>query len=167
MSTIPLLRWMAAGLASTLSMDIGSALVRKSGFTAGLPPRLIGRWFALMRSQPDHRTIADSPAVRGELVIAVVSHYLIGISLAVVFGVLVGSAGVSPTPASGFALALTFGVCTNALPWFWMFPSMGFGVLGRAGPPELLLLRSSFVNHVIFGLGLASSSYWLGLLRIL
>jgi hypothetical protein len=62
-------------------------------------------------------------------------------------------------------LALGFGTLTNLLPWLWMFPSMGFGAFGHLAPAELMLLRSSFVNHIIFGAGLALSTYWLGLLR--
>jgi len=165
MGTPLLVRWIVAGFLSTLVMDVGSALVQMTGLTAGLPPRLIGRWFALLaRGQFIHRSIAEAPAVPAELPLAVVTHYLIGITLTLIFCVLLATSGLRPAPAAGFALALGFGVLTNLLPWLWMFPSMGFSVFGRSGPSELMLLRSSFVNHVIFGLGLAVSSRWLGLL---
>jgi hypothetical protein len=166
MGTTLLVRWVLVGFLSTLLMDVGSALVRRAGFTAGLPPRLIGRWFALLaRGQLSHRTIAEARAVPGELPLALITHYLIGITLTLAFCALLATSGLRPAPATGFALALGYGVLTNLLPWLWMFPSMGFGVFGRSGPPEMMLLRSSFVNHIIFGLGLAVSTRWFGLLR--
>jgi DUF2938 family protein len=127
MSILLLFRWVLAGLVSTLSMDVGSALVRKAGLTAGLPPRLIGRWFALLgRGQFSHQTIAEESAVPGELAFALVGHYLIGITLTVVFCTLLATSRLKPAPASGFALAVGFGMLTSLLPWFWMFPLDGF-----------------------------------------
>jgi hypothetical protein len=34
---------------------------------------------------------------------------------------------------------LTYGVATTALPAFWMFPAMGFGLFGSRAPQEMLL----------------------------
>src|SRR5262245_33433378 len=133
MSTNLYLRWIAAGFLSTFLMDVGSALFRKVGFTAGLPPRLIGRWFALLaRVQFSHQTIIEARAVPGELPLALVVHYLIGITLTLVFCALLVVSRPRPVPATSFALG--FGVLTNLLPWLWMFPSMGFGMFGRTGP---------------------------------
>jgi hypothetical protein len=64
-----------------------------------------------------------------------------------------------------FSSALAFGLFTNVLPWLVMFPAMGFGILGLRGPSEFLLLRSSFVNHLLFGLGLGLALRWLSPLR--
>ena len=161
-----LLRWALAGVLSTLSMDVGSTLTSKTGFTKGLPPRIMGRWFALLaRGGIGNRTITEVSAVPRELPIALFTHYLIGTTLTVVFCAALATARIEPSPAFAFALALGFGVFTNLLPWLWMFPSMGFGVFGRSAPPEWMLLRSSFVNHIFFGLGLAASTNWLGVLR--
>ena len=166
MNVYLVVRWIVAGLLSTLSMDFGSALARKTGFTAGLPPRLIGRWFALLlRGRLRDQKISESPAVPGELPIALLMHYLIGISLTVVFCTLLAASPIAPTPAQGFAMAVAFGTLTNLLPWLFMFPSMGFGTFGRSGAAEWMLFRSSFINHLFFGIGIAASTYWLGILR--
>ena len=158
-------RWVLAGVLATLTMDLGSTLVRLTGWTAGLPPPLMGRWFTLLaHGQFSANTIADVPPVKGELPIALVMHYSIGITLTLVFAALLRISGIHPSRAGGFALAFGFGLLTNLLPWLWMFPSMGYGTFGRAAPPELMLLRSSFVNHVIFALGLAIWTTCLGLL---
>jgi hypothetical protein len=124
-------RWVLAGVLATLTMDLGSTLVRLTGWTAGLPPPLMGRWFTLLaHGQFSAHTIADDPAdapgrLRARLRVRS-SHQ----------------------PA---AVALDVSVD-------------GLRHLRPRGPPELMLLRSSFVNHVIFALGLAIWTTWLGLL---
>ena len=95
--------------------------------------------------------------------------HLIGIyDLRFVFWmVLVASRLTTGSLSAGFVLALGFGYsdqsATLALD---PFPSMGFGAFGRLAPAELMLLRSSFVNHIL-SLERASPypTYWLGLLR--
>jgi hypothetical protein len=157
------LRWGLVGILSTLTMDLGTAALRAAGITSGIPPRLIGRWFAsLARGQLHHDTILQAPPVPGEVPIALVCHYLIGITLAVVFGSLLSLLRVHASPVIGLVLALGFGILTNLLPWLLMFPSMGFGTFGGAAPAELMLLRSSFLGHVLFGAGLAASACALG-----
>ena len=155
-------RFALAGVLATAMMDLGSAVLRRTGLISGLAPSLIGRWFAyLARGQFSHHTITQSPAVRAEIPTALAGHYLIGITLAVMFCTLLLS--YAPTPAQAMLLALGFGALTNALPWLWMFPSMGFGPFGTGAPSEWLLLRSSLVNHLVFGAGLALSTRWLGI----
>ena len=48
-----------------------------------------------------------------------------------------GLASGSPITALGFAL------CTNVLPWLFMFPAMGYGWFGSHGPTGIRLFRSS------------------------
>jgi hypothetical protein len=38
--------------------------------------------------------------------------------------------------------------------WFFVFPSMGFGVFGRRSPEGLKAPLSSLANHSFYGLGL-------------
>lgn len=153
-------RWLLSGVLATLTMDLGSALARRAGLTAGLPPALIGRWFAgLVQGRLAHDTILEAPPIRGELPLALALHYSIGIALTCAFLSLLA---VRPEAnPKAFLLAFAFGLFTNLLPWLVMFPSMGFGVLGLRGPSELCLLRSSLVNHLLFGLGLGLALLWL------
>jgi hypothetical protein len=158
------IRWLLAGLIATLTMDVGSAALRSTGLTAGLSPHLLGRWFAaLARGGLGRRSILDAPASRGEVPLALVCHYLIGVGLTLAFLTLVRAIPSKPTPTAQIVLALGFGLATNVLPWLVMFPSMGFGLFGRGAPSALLLLRTSFVNHLFFGVGLALASCSLGL----
>jgi hypothetical protein len=152
-----------AGVLATLTMDMGSALVRKLGFTAGVPPLWFGRWFGhIARGRLVHHTIAEAADVPGGLQLAVTCHYLIGISLTVLFWLLMRQwDSLWGSPSHIAVAALAFGMLTNVLPWLFMFPAMGLGAFGRAAPPELMLLRTSFVNHFVFGLGVAWTAIWL------
>jgi hypothetical protein len=163
MIPFPLWRYLVAGVVATLTMDVGSTVIRKVGITAGLPPAIIGRWFAhILRGRFVHHTIADAPDVPGQLPLALACHYLIGIALTVVFVTLLQRSPIRPESRGGtVAAALAFGALTNALPWLLMFPAMGFGWFGSDGPRDYLLLRSSFLNHLVFGLGLAIATTWI------
>jgi hypothetical protein len=152
-----LVAWALAGVIATLAMDVLGGVSRRLGLGHGVPPPLIGRWFMqVLRGRP---FVADVRALPGPppfmpLVLAI--HFGIGVSLAVVFGLaapLLGARAASPW------VAFAFGVGTTVLPYFWMFPGMGFGVLGLAGPKEWKLARTALVNHVFYGLGLAFAAY--------
>jgi len=162
-------RWLLVGVVATMAMDAGSALVRKTGFTAGLEPKLLGRWFGyLARGRFEHDTILTTPPLPAELPVALLGHNLIGVTLALIFGAAVSAL----TPDRGpmpvgltVALAIAYGLVTSALPWLIMFPSMGFGLLGQAGPADLLLFRTSLVNHAIYGAALGVFGRLLGAMR--
>jgi len=160
------LRWILAGIIATVVMDVGSTLIRKTGFTAGLEPKHIGRWFSsVAHGRPIDTTILDAPPVAGEIPMALAGHYAIGIMLALVLGFLFSMSPWRPGLACASGIVVSFGVLTNLLPWLVMFPDMGFGWFGSAAPRELLLVRTSFVNHLVFAAGLLASTRFLGLLR--
>jgi integral membrane sensor domain MASE1 len=82
---------------------------------------------------------------------ALAGHYAIGIALALVYVIGAGWLGIPP---DSFLAALGYGFATSVFPWFLVMPSLGFGVFGLNGPPELKLFRSSLLNHLSYGLGL-------------
>jgi len=158
------LRCVVAGVLATLVMDAGGGVLRALHLTVGLPPNLIGRWFVTLVREPRVvTTIADVPAVPGELAIALAGHYCIGIALTVAFLAALAATGRRGERRFAFAAALVFGLLTNLLPWLWMFPAMGYGRFGRAAPAEWALTTTSFVNHLIFAIGLACATRWLRL----
>jgi hypothetical protein len=161
MSAIGVYRSVAAGALATLTMDMCATVMRKSGLTAGLPVSVIGRWFGhIVRGRFRYGRILDAPDVPGQVPLAVCCHYLIGITLTVLFvAVLRHGPVVVNSRERVLGAALAFGLLTNALPWLVMFPAMGFGWFGLHAPPEYMLLRSSLLNHVGFGLGLALSTW--------
>ena len=83
--------------------------------------------------------------------IELVGHYAIGIVLGVLYVAGAGWLSVSP---GVLLVALGYGLATCVFPWFLMFPAFGFGLLGRRGPQELRLFRTSLINHLFYGFGL-------------
>jgi hypothetical protein len=150
-------RCLGAALLSTLSMDLGATLFRKLGLTMGTPPELFARWLGnILQGRLFHHTIVDAPDVKVPMGIAVLTHYLIGTGLTVAFWLLMRAGPLKSMSNVGLiAAAVVFGVFTNVLPWLFMFPAMGFGAFGKDAPADLLLFRTSFINHVFFGIGLA------------
>jgi putative flavoprotein involved in K+ transport len=141
-----------AGVMATVTMDCISALVHRLGLTAPLAPDLMGRWFAsLLRLRPFLPDIAQSPAVRNEMAIALAGHYAIGVTLACLYTWLTSRLRWRPWQ---LRCALGYAVCTNALPWLIMFPAMGYGLFGAHGPSSTRLFVSSLCSHTFYGLGL-------------
>ncbi len=149
------------GLAGTVTMDVFASASRRLGLAAGAKGAWVGRWYlGIARGQFVHSNIATAPEQPGEKRAALVGHYVIGVTLAVLY--VIGSRWVGLSP-SFFFVAVGYGLATCIFPWFLMFPALGFGLFGRKGPPELRLFTSSLLNHVFYGLGL----WWIAkLLRL-
>jgi len=153
--TVLNIRSVLIGILATITMDILSVTSLKLGLISFLPPRLTGRWFALMsRGQFLHTDIAQAPPFSHEMAIAAPMHYAIGFTLGIVYLLVTSVVGLSHR---SLITALGFGLCTNLLPWLLMFPAMGYGWFGTHGPPGTRLFLSSIVTHCFYGIGL-----WLG-----
>lgn len=140
------------GIAATGTMDVLGSISRKLGLTVGAKGQWVGRWYlGIARGQFFHTNIDASPELPGENRAALVGHYAIGITLAVVYVVGADWYGVSPDAAY---IALGYGIATCIFPWFLVLPALGFGVFGLRGPQELKLFSSSLFNHLFYGLGL-------------
>jgi hypothetical protein len=151
------------GILATVTMDVVAVIALRIGIAGRGPrrtgPDLIGRWIGyLLRGKFKHTDILQTPPVRGELVLGLAAHYLIGIALTLMYLGLLVVTHATPTALS----AILYGTATTALPWFLMFPSQGMGWLGRNAPDDAHLARVSLFNHIIFGLGIA---LWMAVLR--
>ena len=147
-----LLAGVLVGVAATVTMDVFGSVSRRVGLAAGAKGQWVGRWYlGIAQGQFVHANIAAAPEQTGETRAALVGHYLIGITLAVLY--VVGAELVGLSPAS-FLVAVGYGLATCVFPWFLVFPALGFGVCGRKGPPELRLFTSSLINHLFYGFGL-------------
>jgi hypothetical protein len=140
------------GIAATVTMDVLGSVFRRAGLGAGAKGQWVGRWYlGILRGQFAHSNIAASSELAGEKWAALIGHYAIGIALAVIYVVGAGWLGVSP---GVLLVALGYGLATCVFPWFLVFPSLGFGLLGLKGPPELRLFTTSVLNHLSYGFGL-------------
>ena len=149
----------AAGIISTVIMDIGGAILAATKVTAGAPPELIGKWIqSAVRGQifvGDIRTSIGNPVPLSRVLLY---HYIIGLLLTFIFYFIISVFKIAPLP---WWIPLMYGVATTLIAAFVMFPGMGFGILGLKGPAEYLLLRTAIVNHLFYGIGLTLAFRWL------
>jgi len=141
------------GVIGTIVMDILNYLSARSGVLTKIETGTIGRmaagWF---RGRFFYNHPSEMTPVANERFYGYVAHYFIGIGLSVPFvllwGLLVGGQ-ISP------AWALMYGISTTVASWFFVYPSMGFGVFGIRSPDGTKACFSSLANHLFYGIGLA------------
>jgi hypothetical protein len=153
-----LLSGVVVGLLSTLVMDLSSLIGLSFGLAGRDPPRtgynLVGRWMLyLLRGKRSHSTILDSPPIQHEVLVGILVHYMIGVSLGLIYFAGLDLIGTIPTPLS----AVAFGVATTVLPWFYLYPAWGYGRFG-ANARGFRMTYFSLYNHTFFGLGIALSA---------
>ena len=142
-----------AGVLGTLVMDSLNYLVARMRMISRIEVAMIGRMSAgWARGRFRYENPTDMEQIHNEMVIGLVTHYAIGVALAVPY-VLGWSffVGGSPSPV----WALVYGIATTVASWFFVFPSMGLGVFGRLSPDGMKAPLSSLANHLFYGLGLA------------
>jgi len=140
-----------SGLAATFAMDVVNAIGRRVGLTRGIDPGLLGR--AVLQIFPRrkiiHSDIRRAKWSPSELPLAFATHYFIG----ALFGIFFFLAVVPMcSQINRLFLGIAYGIATSIFAWFAMFPSMGFGALGLKGPRNWHLLRTSLINHFVYGL---------------
>ncbi len=142
------------GVWATFMMDALAIVLGKLKFIRPkIGPEIIGRWsIYMLRGKFIHKDINSTPSMPNEILTSWISHYLIGILLA---GVYLLVEKIYPIIADQFWVAIIFGILTVALPWLWLFPSIGIGYLASKMPQKSPYIITSLVNHTDFGLGLA------------
>lgn len=148
------------GVASTAIMDGLATVQDRFGFINKPSLALLGRWVfevfsGHFRQAPND--IRGARPRRYETSVGLMAHYAIGSVLGVGFYSLFRL----DTFTARSIAAIGYGFATNLFPWLIMFPSMGFGFFARNTLPEVRLFRTSLVNHLNFGVGLALSSAFL------
>jgi hypothetical protein len=141
------------GIVSTLLMDIGSGILRAQGLIAGVPPPLVGKWLvSAVKGQIIVKDIRTSSGKLVPILNFLIFHYIIGIALTGIFYFFIVWKKIRPLP---IYLPLFFGLITSILPLFFMYPAMGFGLMGLNGPPEYRLIPTSVIGHLFYGVGLS------------
>jgi ABC-2 type transport system ATP-binding protein len=144
---------LAIGVLATLSMDLTALTAIQCGiFDLGryqMGPSLLGRWIGSMaKGQLIHSDILKSATIPHEIGLGIFAHYVIGFTLSSLFVIQHLNLAVH---AIRLRYALAFGIATCILPWFLMFPALGFGAIGlKTSRPHMLALFSTF-THVSFG----------------
>jgi hypothetical protein len=148
-----LLEAILSGIWATLMMDLlARFLSRRSLIYPFIIPESMGRWFAYMlKGKFKHGDINRTPAIMNERRWYFLSHYLIGIILA---GLYLLSTLKLQVIGDHIWLAPLYGICTVAFAWFWLLPSIGLGIMAKKSAKRNLILKTNFINHTNFGLGL-------------
>ena len=142
-----------AGVLGTLVMDLLNLLFARTGMLSKIDVGMIGRMaVGWVHGHFRYRHPDKMKQVANEILYGYVTHYIIGVGLAVPYvlgwNLLVGG------PASP-VWALVYGAATTVASHFFVLPSMGLGVFGRRSPEGIRLALSSLANHLFFGVGMA------------
>lgn len=139
------------GVGATFLVDIWIFLLGLFNIKS-LDYRFVGRWIGnFPKGKFFHKSITETEAVRGELLIGWSAHYLIGIGFAFMMFIIYGKKWIeNPELLS----ALLFGILTAAAPLFIMQPAFGFGVASsKLSGPNMRRLKS-LGTHLVYGAGL-------------
>lgn len=143
-----------AGLFSTFVMDMAGALGSRLGLTGKPNPILIGRWIKSMTTGTlGHKDIREVESWKHEYSVGLTTHYAIGAVLGLLYVLVIRNTSIGP---ENFGGAIIYGLLTCVFSWFLLFPSFGFGFLGKRAPREFRALRTSTYTHLSFGIGLAT-----------
>ena len=142
-----------AGVIGTLVMDISNYLLSRFRLISKIELSMIGRMAAGWLSRRFfYKNPAEMIQVKNEEILGFVTHYAIGISMAIIFVFgwqLFIDGTISAIPA------ILYGILTTAASWFFVYPSMGLGVCGLKSPEKIKATFSSLANHLFYGIGLA------------
>ena len=141
------------GVFATYFMDLlAPFLAKRKIIYLFITPEAVGRWFLyILRGRFIHKDINITPALKNEKMWSLISHYLIGIGLAGIYLLL---DLIFPAIRNQPWMSLVFGIVTVFLPWFWLLPGIGIGVMASKSSNKLLIIRTNLINHTNFGLGL-------------
>lgn len=148
-----ILTGLIAGVIGTLTMDSLNHLFARYGVISKIDVRIIGRMAVGWANGRFRYTHPDEiEPVPNEMVYGYLTHYAIGVGLAIPFvlgwDLLVGGP-VSPI------WTFVYGVTTTVASLFLVYPSMGFGIFGLRSPEGVKSSLTSLANHAFFGVGMA------------
>jgi hypothetical protein len=141
------------GILGTVVMDVGNILFASFGLINRVDLSILGR---MAVGWTRGRFVYDNPdelePVAVEKLLGGLTHYGIGICLAFVY--VLGWAWLHGGKLST-GWVLMYGVCTTAMSYFLVYPSMGLGVFGLKSTDGIRNMYSSLANHIFFGTGMA------------
>ena len=142
-----------AGVLGTFVMDLGNLLLARAKIISKIDVGMIGRMAAgWISGRFRYGHPSEMEEVPNEVILGYATHLGIGMGLAVPYvlgwDLLIGG---PPSPV----WAVPYGVATTVASWFFVYPSMGFGVFGMRSPEGLRAPLSSLANHLFYGVGIA------------
>jgi len=142
----------AVGTGATLVMDLWNLFLKRAFGIASLDYCLLGRWVLHIPAGTfRHPNIRVAAPKAGECTAGCITHYSIGIMLAVGLVVLTSGEWLA-RPTLG--LALLYGIGTVVFPFFLLQPSLGLGIASSRTPNPTQARLKSLATHAVFGIGL-------------
>jgi hypothetical protein len=140
------------GLGATLLIDLWALFLRRAFDIPSLSYCLLGRWVLYIPGGTIvHKSITATPQKPHECAVGWVTHYLIGVTFALLFVLLASDSWLArPT----LLPALVFGIATTLVPFFTMQPSFGLGIAASKTPNPNKARLKSLTTHTVFGAGL-------------
>ena len=139
------------GLGATAIMDLWNVFLKRAVGIPSLDYCMLGRWVLHLPRKFQHVSIAAAAQQPGECAAGWVTHYAIGISLAVGFVLLMSGQWLA---APTLRPALVYGCATVVFPLFVLQPALGLGIASsKAARPAQARLKS-MATHLMFGLGI-------------
>lgn len=157
-----LLAALAVGIGATLVMDLWNLALK---WTLGIPSLdycLLGRWVLHLPGTVRHESIAAAEPKRSECAAGWITHYGIGMTLALVFTLLLAPDWLA---APTLPPALLYGLVTVVFPFFLLQPALGLGVASSRTKDPSRARMKSLATHLVFGIGLYACG--VGVSRIL
>jgi hypothetical protein len=112
----------------------------------------IGRWVIYMTDGIfSHQSIKTAEPRAGELLLGWIGHYGIGVAFA---GLMLAFTGLKWIQAPSFLPAFIVGLATCSIPFFIMYPGMGYGIAGLSTQAPTMLQSKVLLSHFIFSVGL-------------
>jgi hypothetical protein len=144
------------GVGATLLMDLWNLFLKRAFGIPSLNYCFLGRWaLHIPTGTFRHARIADTTPKPYECQVGWITHYTIGVSLAVVFvGIVRREWLLRPT----LLPALLFGLATVVFPLFVLQPSLGLGIASAKTPNPNKARLKSVATHFVFGVGLYATS---------
>lgn len=143
----------AVGVIGTIVMDMFNYLFARFGIISKIDISMIGRMTAgWLHGRFIYKNPAEMKQVTYERILGFITHYWIGISLSIPY-VLGWLLFFNETVSAIWAIP--YGITTTVASWFFVYPSMGFGIFGSKSPDGFKATFSSFLNHLFYGIGLA------------
>jgi hypothetical protein len=144
-----------AGVLGTFAMDLLNHLLARTGVILRIDVKMIGRmsagWF---RGRFRYHNPAEMVQVANELLLGYITHYAIGVGLAIPFVFAWSYLFAKPVSPEWI---LAYGIATTAASVLVVYPSMGLGAFGMRSPEGIRAPLSSLANHLFFGAGMAVS----------
>jgi len=140
------------GVGACVIFDLWQRIFQKLTDIPATNWAVTGRWFlgVMLNGRLIARDLEAMPARANELAVGWLLHYGIAIGYAVIYAGLMQAGWL----AVGFTDGLIFGVISVLVPWLFLLPCLGKGIMARLTPTPRLVCAMALMMHTLFGISI-------------